>query len=190
MGHVSRTTPEIGTRLRQRRHSRGTTLAAIADRAGLSVGLLSQIERGVSAPSLRSLQRICDALEMPVAWLFEGGAEEASGIVVRAGQRRRMDLGPGAMVKELMTPDEVLDIQMIRIIIPAGGRSSDAPYNNPRGAKSGVVISGRLGLEVSNRIYEIGPGDSFGFKATEMHNFWSVGDEPVELYWVVTPALY
>src|SRR5579871_3450078 len=105
----------IGVKLRQRRHSRGLTLAALAQMADVSVGLLSQIERGLTAPSLRSLQQICGAMEMPLGWLFEASAEPVSDVVVRAGSRRRMDLGPGAMVKELLTPDAVLEIQMIRI---------------------------------------------------------------------------
>jgi transcriptional regulator with XRE-family HTH domain len=180
----------IGVKLRQRRHSRGLTLAALAELAGLSVGLLSQIERGLTAPSLRSLQQICAAMEMPVGWLFEASGGEASDVVVRAGGRRRMDLGPGAMVKELLTPDAVLEIQMIRIIIEPGGSSADVAYNNPRGAKCGTVTAGQLGLEVSGCEYILSVGDSFAFKAEEMHRFWCVGDVPVDLLWVVTPALY
>lgn len=180
----------IGVKLRQRRHSRGLTLAALAEAADVSVGLLSQIERGLTAPSLRSLQQICTAMEMPMGWLFEAADTDASDVVVRAAGRRRMDLGPGAMVKELLTPDAVLDIQMIRIVIEPGGRSADAPYNNPRGAKCGTVTAGELGLEVSGQQFVLKEGDSFAFKANDMHNFWCVGDAPVELFWVVTPSLY
>jgi transcriptional regulator with XRE-family HTH domain len=180
----------IGIKLRQRRHSRGLTLAALAEMADVSVGLLSQIERGLTAPSLRSLQQICAAMEMPVRWLFDAGDTDASDVVVRAASRRRMDLGPGAMVKELLTPDAVLEIQMIRIIIEPGGRSADAPYNNARGAKCGTVTAGELGLEVSGQQYVLKAGDSFAFKANEMHNFWCEGNAPVELFWVVTPSLY
>jgi transcriptional regulator with XRE-family HTH domain len=182
--------PMIGLKLRQRRHSRGMTLAALAEKSGLSLGLLSQIERGLTAPSLRSLQQICAGLEMQLGWLFTPEAEEASDVVVRASNRRRMDLGPGAMIKELLTPDAVLDIQMIRIIIQPGGTSADAAYNNPRGAKCGTVTAGRLGLEVAGQEYVLAAGDSFAFAAQQMHRFWCVGDAPVELYWVVTPALY
>ena len=88
------------------------------------------------------------------------------------------------------TPDAVLEIQMIRIIIEPGGRSADIAYNNPRGAKCGTVTSGQLGLEVAGREYILGEGDSFAFKAEDMHRFWCVGDLPVALFWVVTPALY
>jgi quercetin dioxygenase-like cupin family protein len=84
----------------------------------------------------------------------------------------------------------VLELQMIRIIIEPGGKSADAAYNNSRGAKCGTVTGGKLGLEVSGQQYVLKEGDSFAFKANEMHNFWCVGNAPVELFWVVTPSLY
>jgi len=190
MNLALQTNPMIGVKLRQRRLSRGMTLASLAEKSGLSLGLLSQIERGLTAPSLRSLQQICAGLEMQMGWLFTDEQQEVSDVVVRAANRRRMDLGPGAMIKELLTPDAVLDIQMIRIIIQPGGTSADTAYNNPRGAKCGTVTTGLLGLEVAGEKYVLGAGDSFAFNARQMHRFWCVGDAPVELFWVVTPALY
>jgi transcriptional regulator with XRE-family HTH domain len=180
----------VGTRLRLRRLARRATLQELANKSGLSVGLVSQIERNLTTPSLRSLRQICDALEMPMGWLFEPPPNPPDEIIVRAGNRRRMDLGPGAMVKELLSPDTVLDIQIIRIIIQPGGTSGDKPYNNPVGAKCGTVISGRLGLEIAGKEYVLEKDDSFAFRAQEMHRFWCVGDSPTELIWVVTPALY
>jgi transcriptional regulator with XRE-family HTH domain len=190
MNMAARTESMVGVKLRQRRHSRGMTLASLAAKSGLSLGLLSQIERGLTAPSLRSLQQICAGLEMQMGWLFTDEQQEVSDVVVRAGNRRRMDLGPGAMVKELLTPDAVLEIQMIRIIIQPGGTSADAAYNHPRGAKCGTVTAGQLGLEVAAQKYVLEAGDSFAFEARQMHRFWCVGETPVELFWVVTPALY
>lgn len=180
---------DIGGRLRLRRRSRQLSLEDLSAKTGLSTGLLSQIERSVTAPSLRSLQEICKALEMPVGWLFEPGDERDSGVVVRPASRRRIDLRPRGMVKELMSPDSMPDIQMIRIILQPGCVSGDA-YKNDRGAKCGTVVSGSLGLEVDGTEYTLQPGDSFAFPATQLHRFWCVGDVPVDLLWIVAPALY
>lgn len=180
----------VGTRLRMRRLARRLTLQDLAEKSGLSVGLLSQIERCMTTPSLRSLRQISTALEMPLGWLFEPAPNPSDDLIVRAGNRRRMDLGPGAMVKELMSPDSVLDIQIIRIIIQPGGSSGDNSLHNPIGAKCGTVVTGQLGLEISGKEYVLAPGDSFAFRADNLHRFWCVGEEPVDLIWVVTPALY
>jgi transcriptional regulator with XRE-family HTH domain len=61
----------LGARLRTMRKARGRRLKQIADEAGLSVSLLSQIERGISSPSMRVLRQICHALQIDGAALFE-----------------------------------------------------------------------------------------------------------------------
>ncbi len=180
----------IGRKLRLRRSIKGRSLQEVADSAEISIGLLSQIERGVTTPSLKSLRQICTALDMPVGWLFDVPEGEHEDVVVRAGARRIMNLGPKGMIKELLSPDSVPGIQMLRIVVQPGGGSGAQPYNNESGSKCGVVVSGVLGLEVEGQSYTLAPGDSFAFAATKLARFWCIGDQPVDLIWVVTPAVY
>lgn len=180
----------IGARLRGRRNVRGLSLKEVSTRAEVSIGLLSQIERGLTMPSVRSLGAICRALEMPVSWLFEQGGPDPAAVVVRSHQRRVLDLGAKGMRKELMTPDAVTGIQMMRLVIAPGGSTGETPYSHESGAKCGMVFSGRLGLEVDGQTYEIGEGDSFAFPATAMIRFWCVGDVEAVALWVVSPAVY
>ena len=183
----------IGPRLRRRRKVRNLSLQDVARRAEISIGLLSQIERGLTMPSVRSLSAVCAALEMPVGWLFDQpGTDDQpdSAVIVRRHQRRILDLGAKGMVKELMTPDECGGIQMMRLVIRPGGSTGESPYNHPEGAKCGTVISGTLGLEVDGVEYRLEPGDSYAFDATSLIRFWSVGQEETVVIWVVSPAVY
>jgi len=180
----------IGRKLRLRRAIKGRSLQEVAEMAEISIGLLSQIERGMTMPSLKSLRQICAALDMPVGWLFDVPEGEHGEVVVRASSRRAMTLGPKGMTKELLSPDSVPGIQMIRIVIQPGGSSGDHPYNNEAGSKCGTVLAGNLGLEVDGRDYVLATGDSFAFPAVKLHRFWCVGDQSVDLIWVVTPAVY
>ncbi len=182
---------EIGGRLRLRRKVRGLSLKDVAQRADVSIGLLSQIERGLTMPSVRSLGAICSALEMPVGWLFDSpDSADQSAIVVRHHQRRVLDLGSKGMVKELMTPDSCGGIQMMRLVIRPGGSTGETPYNHPLGAKCGTVLAGVLGLEVDGEVFRLAVGDSFAFDANRMIRFWCDGDQTTEALWVVTPAVY
>jgi transcriptional regulator with XRE-family HTH domain len=180
----------IGRKLRLRRAIKGLSLQDVAEKAEISIGLLSQIERGVTMPSIKSLRQICAALDMPVGWLFDVPEGAHEDVVVRSHSRRVMVLGPKGMVKELLSPDTVPAVQMIRIVIQAGGSSGDQPYNNESGAKCGVVLAGTLGLEVDKQEHILNAGDSFAFEAKRLHRFWCVGEQAVELIWVVTPAVY
>jgi transcriptional regulator with XRE-family HTH domain len=180
----------IGRKLRLRRSIKGFSLQEVAEKAEISTGLLSQIERGVAMPSIKSLRQICAALDMPVGWLFDVPEGEHDDVVVRSNSRRIMTLGPKGMTKELLSPDAVPGVQMIRIVIQPGGSSGAQPYNNVSGAKCGVVLAGTLGLEVEKQEHILAAGDSFAFAATRLHRFWCAGEQPVELIWVVTPAVY
>jgi transcriptional regulator with XRE-family HTH domain len=189
------TTPEtdrdegLGRKLRLRRTIKRFSLQYVAERADISVGLLSQIERGLTTPSLRSLRQICTALDMPVGWLFDVPTSKQEDAVVRASARLTLDLGPKGMRKELLSPDEVTGIQMMRIEIRPGGAWGEASRNES-GAKCGIVTSGTLALELDGIVHLIGPGDSFAFEATRLHRFWCEGLEAVDLLWVVAPAVY
>lgn len=179
----------IGRKLRQRRMIKGRSLQQVAERAEISVGLLSQIERGLTMPSLRSLRQICGALDMPVGWLFDVPVSEHDDVVVRASARRTLDLGPKGLRKELMTPDAVSGIQMMRMTMRPGGGSGEATRNEA-GAKCGTVLSGALALELGGVVHVIQAGDSFAFEATTPHRYWCLGDEAVDFLWVVSPAVY
>lgn len=181
----------LGARLRLRRKVRGLSLKEVARRAEVSIGLLSQIERGLSMPSVRSLAAICAALEMPVGWLFgEDAATEDNPLVVRRHARRVMDLGAKGMAKEFLTPDHCPGIQMMRLVIRPGGSTGAEPYNHPQGMKCGTVLSGVLGLEVDGEVLRLDAGDSFAFEATQLIRFWCEGAQDAVVLWVVTPAVY
>jgi Cupin domain len=140
-------------------------------------------------PSIKSLRQICAALDMPVGWLFDVPEGAQDDVVVRSNSRRTMILGPNGMTRELLSPDTVPGVQMIRIVIQPGGSSDEQPIIM-RPAPNAASCSGTLGLEVEKQEYKLTIGDSFAFAATRLHRFWCVGDQPVELIWVVTPVVY
>ena len=87
----------IGDEIRQFRRARGLTLVQLADAIGKTPGFLSQIERGLAKPSLKTLQAMGRALDVNVSWFFEheGAAPgEASRLIVRADNRRRLRYEP------------------------------------------------------------------------------------------------
>ncbi len=79
-------TQAIGTRLREERHRLSLTLQDVADRSGLSLGMISKIENSQTSPSLRTLARLSQALEVPVTTFFRGFEEERDASHVRAGE--------------------------------------------------------------------------------------------------------
>lgn len=75
----------IANHVRARRLELGLNVGQLADRTGISKGMLSKIENAQTSPSLTTLERLAGALDMPVTSLFRGLAEERDAVFVKAG---------------------------------------------------------------------------------------------------------
>jgi transcriptional regulator with XRE-family HTH domain len=182
----------VGAKLRLRRKVRGLSLKEVAEACDVSIAQLSLIERGESPPSLRSLRNICNAISMPMSWLFEATGEEPNpdGTVVHAKHRRTLNLGDRGMVKQLLTPDTCRSVQMMKVIVKPGGSSGPAPYFARGVAECGTVLVGTLGLDIDGEKYTVETGDTFAFEGNHDVRFWCIGDVTCEVIWPATPALY
>jgi DNA-binding response OmpR family regulator len=61
----------VGARLREKRTAAQLTLKQLANRTGLSVSLISQIELGKSAASMSTLHKLATALQVRMTYFFE-----------------------------------------------------------------------------------------------------------------------
>ncbi len=180
----------IGEQLRELRQAKGMTLKEVAEKAGISVGYLSQLERNHSRLPIGVLKKISDALGVHMNWFFQQTSEGAPGerdVVVRAGNRRRLSFTGLGITEELLSPNLSGPLEMLISTIAPGADSEDYSHD---GAESGLVLSGTLELWVSGRYFKLGEGDSFAFKSTETHRCANPGEVPTRVLWVITPPHY
>jgi transcriptional regulator with XRE-family HTH domain len=191
---------DIGTRLREERERVQISQRELARRIGLSASLISQIESGQSKPSVSTLYAIVTELGVSVDDVFRGsnghagvshvaGGESSEGgdlgPVVRSDERHVIDLASGVRWERL-TSHQHEDVDFLHVIYDVGGSSaSDTKMMRHPGREYGIVISGRLGVQLGFESFELGPGDSIGFDSTQPHRLWNLGDEPVHGYWFV-----
>jgi DNA-binding XRE family transcriptional regulator len=89
----------LGSRLRALRTDRDETLAQIAERAGISPQYLSEVERGRKEPSSEMIAALAGALDIPVADLMAGAAEDLRrAVIVLSGTMAGTPAGTGATV--------------------------------------------------------------------------------------------
>lgn len=183
--------PVLGQRMRSMRQRRHWTLQELSARSGLSVGMLSQIERSLSSPSIRSLQKLAEIFAVPVGWFFSEAAAPQQGPawIQRRAQRRVLDLSAKGITKELLVPDGDGVLELMLITVEPGGSSGDAPYAHA-GEDAGTVLEGVLELEVDGVAGRLQAGDSFRFAATLPHRFGNPGPLRCVVVWAVTPPLY
>ncbi len=76
----------IGREVRNFRHQLGITVSELARATGLSIGMLSKIENGVTSPSLTTLQALSNALSVPLTAFFQRFEEKRAAVHVKSGQ--------------------------------------------------------------------------------------------------------
>jgi transcriptional regulator with XRE-family HTH domain len=180
----------IGAQLRELRQLKNMTLKEVSEKAGISVGYLSQLERNHSRLPIGVLKKISDALGVHMNWFFQqntvGDASERD-IVVRAGNRRSLSFTGLGITEELLSPNLSGPLELLLSTIAPGADSEDYSHD---GAEAGLVLSGTLELWVSGRHFTLAEGDSFAFKSTEVHRCANPGAVATRVLWVITPPHY
>lgn len=178
----------IGAVARELRKRAGLGLQTLAERAGISVAMLSQIERGLSSPSLRSLRLLSEALEVPISRFFEAPAQKRPpSFVVRTTERRRLRLSPTGVIKDLISPDSPSWIEMYELSLLPGG-SSGNDFHRHDGEKAGYVLEGQLQLMLGQETFVLNPGDAFRFPSIVPHMFRNPAEEPARIIWINASA--
>ena len=183
---------DLGREMRRVRKIRGLSLEEVAKRARVSTGLVSQIERGIVSPSIRSLRQLSKALDVPVSWFFhadEPGIQKDSEMIVRASHRRRLTLTKSGVLKELLTPSSSEKLQMFLITLEPNASTGPEP-NEGTGEKCGIVLVGALELVIDGRVYALWEGDSFAFDSSRPHFVSNPGSAVTRALWITTPPIY
>lgn len=180
----------VGERLRKLRKERGLTLVQLAAKTSLSPSFLSQVERGVSQPSISSLTTVCNALEAEIPSLFGGlhDGEAAAHVpamvlVTRAHEALEISLGNTEVVYEYLSgafPGRVMEILLNRF--PPDYESEHKPH--PR-EEFGYVLRGPVTIRIGDESYGLEEGDSYHFPLSIPHSY-AVGRHGAEVLIVST----
>ncbi len=184
----------IGGRLREERTNAGLSQRELARRLGLSPSLISQVESGLSKPSVGTLYAIVTELGVSLDRVIRGSDFEETDdsshttdaeLVVHPCDRQSIDLDSGVRWEQLTAHTED-DVDFLHAIYEVGGASaSDDSLMRHHGREYGYVMSGNLGIQIGFEHYELGPGDSIAFDSTTPHRLFNKGDEPVHAIWFV-----
>lgn len=177
----------LGTRVRGLRQSRNLSIAELGIAAGVSVGMISQIERNQANPSLKVLEKLRLALGVSLSQLLEGPTnqsdEDHDEIVRRRANRVMLDVGPHPLSKELLSPRHSRNLQFMYIHFPPNA-SSDEVIMIP-GEKGGIVIHGQFNLTVNGNQMMLDEGDSFQFDAMVGHRLQNVSEDRGTVLWII-----
>jgi transcriptional regulator with XRE-family HTH domain len=181
------TVQAVGALIRLLRTEARRSLGHVAEAAGLSPGLLSQIERGMGNPSLTTLVKLAHALDVPVGRFFL--TEQPTHALVRKGEHPRLQLAEDSLVYELLTPNTHGRLGMIKTVITGGWTNENAPFAHD-GEECVYVIDGKLTISIAGTRYLLGEGDSVTFDSALPHWYRNDTDDAAVTISAMTPPSF
>lgn len=181
----------LGQQLRERRREVGLSLQSLAARSGLSVGTLSQVERGITSASIKTLGRLASELDISVNDLLgnlERRDDEANGWISRARNHKRLAMKDKKIVKEIITPEKAKGLDLYRVKLQPGGSTGNDLFITDGGDVAGCVIYGSLELWIENQLILLEEGDSFCYPSSARRKWGNPGDTETCVIWAITRA--
>jgi transcriptional regulator with XRE-family HTH domain len=161
----------IGHQVRRFRQDLDMTVAEVAKLAGLSSGMLSKIENGMTSPSLATLRALSRALNVPVTSFFRKFEEQRDATYVKAGEglpieRRGTRAGH---LYHLLGHSVGHRTSVEPYLITLTEKSEVFPLFQHSGTEFIYVLEGRVIYRHGSQTYDMGPGDSLFFDSDVPH---------------------
>lgn len=175
---------KIGTKLKELRIAKNLTQEELADRAELSKGFISQLERDLTSPSIATLVDILQCLGTDLQEFFSAPADEQ---IVFHDQDyfEKIDSELKNRIEWIIPNAQKNIMEPIRLTLEPGG--STYPDNPHEGEEFGYVLQGSINIHLGNRIHKAKKGEAFYFTPNTKHYISAGGKTGAVLIWISTP---
>ena len=163
------------------------TVGELAKLAGLSVGMLSKIENGVTSPSLATLRALAQALNVPVTSLFRKYEEQRDATYVKAEQGLVIERhgSRAGHQYQLLGHNIGKGVSVEPYLITLTQKSEVFPLFQHDGQEFIFLLSGKVRYRHGNQTYVLAPGDSLFFDADAPHGPEELLELPIRLLSVI-----
>lgn len=176
----------LGKAIRAKRKDLNWTMQYVADSAGLSVGFISQVERGLTTPSLASLVSIARVLQTPISAFLD--QPQALGRITRNAHRQSYSVaGAPVSYQRLSSTFKGSQLHSVIVTAPPGYRVEPISHE---GEEMFFMLEGELTVEIEGHAEILYKGDSMHFDSHRIHCTWNHTDREASMIWCGTMALF
>jgi transcriptional regulator with XRE-family HTH domain len=181
-----------GALIREKRRLNSLTLTDLAQKTGLSISFLSQVETGVTNPSVNSLRKIALALGAPLSSFFEEisidfkEAKSNGGPVIRKNERKILRGKDGLLTYQLLSSDPDHRMEFLITRLEVSGVSTELPMAH-KGDEGALVLQGQGRFEVDGQIYDLKEGDFIYIRENQPHKYSNTANVPLIIVGAISP---
>lgn len=181
----------LGPRIRRARLQRGLSLAQLSTLSGFSPSFLSLVERNRTSPSLTSLTKLAEALNISASSLLPNSPTNGALVHRASDTDPSVILGnPKVLYRMLSAAKPSLQLEPMLVVHQplAIGEAEPEPFSH-RGEEFCYVLEGELVFRVEGRESLLHAGDSIHVESSTLHICFTKGPQPARSLWVLTPRL-
>ena len=163
----------IGREVRAFRRKQEITVADLSATTGLSIGMLSKIENGITSPSLTTLQTLAHALAVPLTSFFRGFEEKRMAVHTKAGEGVELEReGTRANHQYKLLGhigSNASGVIVEPYLITLSDESDVFPTFQHGGIETIYMLEGEVDYRHGDNVYPLKPGDTLFFDANAPH---------------------
>ncbi|MBU4564765.1 MAG: XRE family transcriptional regulator [Desulfarculus sp.] len=177
----------LGNELRRCRKQRNLTLKAVAEKAGVSEGFLSQVENNVKSPSVETLMSIGQALSVDVGGLLSRLQNQERVFVFRTDEWDEVDMPHTGFVTRRMSPPKDRAVLDSAVLFIEPGKSLPVRKDIKNGQEVLCVLDGQIELHHGDKVFHLKKHDAAHFWAEpKAQAIANTGKELAVVLWVGT----
>lgn len=177
---------QIGAKIRNLRNQNGLTQEELADRTELTKGFISQMERGLTAPSVSTLLDIVECLGTNLSDFFHG-ENELQIVYPKEDYFEKEDEHKNSITWLIATAQSRSMEPILVQLQPGQSMPEDKPHE---GEEFGYVLDGEIRLHYGEDVYTVRKGDSFIFPANRKHKISSACKKVSSILWISSPPSF
>lgn len=178
----------VGEKIRKLRKEKKLTLKDIAEATGLSIGYISQLERGAVEPSLASLRKVSEFLGVSPYLLVDQSEHHPA--MVKSDQRPIIEFPKSEIFYEIVSPMSAPEYtpssMVIQFQIEPGGHDSEEFLTHPS-EEIVILLQGEADMVLGETTYHLNAGDSLVVRPNMPHRTINTGETPAIGFCVMTP---
>lgn len=174
------------TKIRKLRKERNLSLQELSKKSGVSLAMISQIERGKADPTITTLYKLCKGLDITIGSLVMDEPEPQR--IVRRDHRKTIFLPNSKAKYQLLTSSLRTNLEMIMVELEPN--EQDRQLISHTGEECGFVLKGELTVVLDDEEFVLNEGDSITFNSSIPHRFINQGNETCISIWAMTPPSF
>jgi transcriptional regulator with XRE-family HTH domain len=163
---------DIGSQIKHLRTAKKMSLRQLSEKTSLSIGFLSQLERGMTSVAVDSLGIIAKVFAVDLSYFFQLPQDRVDDVICSYEQTVTL-VESDKFIHSYLSKnfhDKKMFIEMVTLIPENSSKASASTFGHV-GEEFIYVLEGVLTLHIDDRQHKLNPGDSIHFHSTSTHNW-------------------